>query len=86
MRFDFLVSVEAERVEGKFASRDEVAEELSSALENADPGSVDGIGADGTTSYEVTSWDVEEQPQAKRVRRPKLSAAADRSRARQEVP
>lgn len=77
MRFDFLVSVEVERVEGKFASRDEVAEELVSALTDADPSSIDGIGADGTSSYEVSSWDVEEQPQPKPVRRPKLRARTE---------
>jgi Cu/Ag efflux pump CusA len=68
MRFDFVVSVEVERVEGKFAARDEVAEQLQEALESADPGSVDGIGADGTSSYEVSSWDVQEQEQPKSVR------------------
>lgn len=82
MRFDFLVSVEVERVEGKFAARDEVEEQLREAIESADPGSVDGVGADGTSSYEVSSWDVQEQEQPKPVRRPKLHAAAERSRAR----
>lgn len=86
MRFDFLVSVEVERVEGKFAARDEVEEQLREAIEGADPGQVDGIGADGTSSYEVQSWDVQEQAQPRRQRHPKLAAAADRNRARQEAP
>ena len=60
MRFAYLVTVDAERIEGKFAGRDEVGEELSSAIEGADPGSIDGIGADGTSSYEVSDWTVEE--------------------------
>jgi hypothetical protein len=68
VRFDFLVSVEVERVEGKFAAREEVEEQLRDALESADPGSVDGIGADGTSSYEVQSWDVQEQPKPVRRR------------------
>jgi hypothetical protein len=63
VRFTYTVEVEVERVEGKFASRDEVAEQLQEALESADPGSIDGIGSDGTSGYEVTSWSVDEQPQ-----------------------
>lgn len=69
MRFDFLVTVDVERTEGKFATRDEVAEELQAAIEGADPGTVDGVGADGMSSYEVQSWDVEQQEQPKRTRR-----------------
>lgn len=80
-----MIEVEVERVEGKFASRDEVAEQITDALEGADPSSIDGIGSDGTSSYEVSSWDVQEQPQPKPVRRPKLHDAAERSRARQEA-
>lgn len=57
-RFTFTVEVELERTEGKFAARDEMADELREAIESADPGSIDGIGADGMTSYEVTSWEV----------------------------
>jgi hypothetical protein len=54
------VTAETERTEGKFASREDVAEELSSSLDDANPGQVDGLGADGTTSYEVTDWTVDE--------------------------
>lgn len=89
MRFDFLVSVEVERTEGKFASRDDIAAELAQTLEFADPSSIDGIGADGTSSYETTDWSVEEQAQPRRLRpqqRPKLREAADRSRARKGTP
>jgi hypothetical protein len=85
MRFTFTVEVEVERTEGKFASRDEVAEQITDALDSANPGSVDGIGADGMSTYEVTDWSVEEQPQPKRARRPKLAEAAERSRARTEA-
>lgn len=69
MRFSYVVEVEVDRVEGKFASREEVAEQIQEALDNADPGSIDGIGSDGTSSYEVQSWDVQEQEQPKPVRR-----------------
>ena len=58
--FTFTVTVELERTEGKFAGRDEMAEAIIDALEGADPGSVDGIGADGMSSYDVTDWAVEE--------------------------
>jgi ABC-type phosphate/phosphonate transport system permease subunit len=68
VRFTYLVEVEVERTEGKFASREEVEEQITDALESADPGSVDGIGADGDSSYEVTSWDVQPQEQPKRKR------------------
>jgi hypothetical protein len=69
VRFTYTVEVEVERVEGKFASRDEVAEQLQEALDSADPGSIDGIGADSASNYEVQSWDVQEQAQPKPVRR-----------------
>lgn len=87
MRFTFTVEVEVERQEGKFASRDEVLEALTSALEEAqDNAGLDGLGADGLSVYEATDWSVTEEPQPKRARRPKLSAAADRARARQAAP
>lgn len=73
MRYTFLVEVEVEGTEGKFASRDEVEQELQTALEESDPGSVGGIGSDGSSSYEVTSWEVSGQAQprrAPRLRRP----------------
>lgn len=66
MRYVFTVAVEVERTEGKFASREELGAQLVEALESADPGQVDG---DNGGTYEVTSWDVEEQEQPKRVRR-----------------
>jgi hypothetical protein len=36
----FTVTVETERTTGKFVSRDAIADELRTALEDADPGSV----------------------------------------------
>ncbi|WP_047523900.1 hypothetical protein [Microbacterium sp. ZOR0019] len=59
-RFTFTVTVELEREEGKFAARDEMADQLREWLEGADEGTVSGIGADGESSYAVTSWEVEE--------------------------
>jgi hypothetical protein len=59
-RFTFTVTVELERSQGKFAARDEMAEALMSELENADPGGVYGIGADGASDYDVVDWSVEE--------------------------
>lgn len=57
-RFTFTVEVEVERTQGKFASRDEIAETIREWLDGANDGSVDGVGADGESEYEVTSWDV----------------------------
>jgi hypothetical protein len=59
-RFKFTVEVSLERVEGKFASRDEMAEQIQEALDSANPSTVDGIGSDGTSSYEVSDWEVSE--------------------------
>jgi len=58
MKFTFTVEVEVQRESGKFAARDEIEEELRDAIEGADPGSVDGVGADGDTTYEVIEWSV----------------------------
>ncbi len=68
MRFDFLVSVEVERVEGKFASRADLADQILAELESANPDTLTG---ENDGEYEVQSWDVEEQPQPKRTRRAK---------------
>lgn len=61
MQFTFTVTAEVERVTGKFASREEIAEQILEALEGADPGSISGVGADGSSEYEVTSFDVQEE-------------------------
>lgn len=59
-KFTFTVSVEIERESGKFASRDELSEAVLSWLESADEGSIDGVGADGDSSYTTTTWEVAE--------------------------
>lgn len=54
------VTIELERIEGKFASRDEMTEALIDELEGMDPGEIYGLGADGDTSYSIANWEVGE--------------------------
>lgn len=57
----FTVTVEVERVTGKFASRVEIQEALVEAIEQgAYDAALDGIGADGESEYEVTAAFVNE--------------------------
>lgn len=58
MDFTFTVTATVDRVEGKFASRDEIEGELREALDSANPGEVSGVGADAMSTYEVTDWEV----------------------------
>lgn len=58
MKFTFTVEVEVQRIAGKFAARDEIEEQIREAIEGADPGSVDGVGADGDSEYEVVAFEV----------------------------
>ncbi len=60
MRFVFTVEIEVERVQGLFASRDEIGELLDEALNEANPDSIDQIGANGDSEYAVIPWDVSE--------------------------
>lgn len=55
MQFEFTVKVEVERVEGKFAGRDELEEQIQEAIDGADPGSIEG---ESGGSYDVLTWDV----------------------------
>jgi hypothetical protein len=57
--YEFTVSVDVERVSGKFAPRDDIETALVDALDEA-IGSVDlsGLGADGDSEYEVTDSSV----------------------------
>lgn len=59
MRFTFMVEVEVERTEGKFASRDEIEEQIIEALEGADPCSYEG---DAGGEYETVDWSVGTMP------------------------
>lgn len=62
MRFEFTILVEVEREQGKFATREEIGEQILETLEAADPGQVDGIGADGDSVYTTITWDVTSKP------------------------
>lgn len=66
MRFTYVIEVEVERVQGKFASRDELSEQIRGELEGADPMTVEG---DEGGEYEVVSFEVSEQEQPKRRRK-----------------
>lgn len=59
MTFTFTVTVELERLEGKFASRDELESALFDEIQDAAPSEVSGVGADGESTYEVAGWTVE---------------------------
>lgn len=78
MRFVFEVVAEVERDQGLFAPRDDIAQELMSALESADPGSISGVGANGDSEYSVVQFEVEEvdeQPAPKPAKAPDLLEA-----------
>jgi hypothetical protein len=52
--FTFAVEVTLEREQGKFVSREDMASELETALQDADPGSVDVE----ESTYNVADWSV----------------------------
>jgi predicted transcriptional regulator len=56
MRFTYTVNVDVERVTGKFASRDELGDEVREWLEEANQGT---ISTEAEAEYEVTDWDVQ---------------------------
>ena len=58
MKFTFKVEVEADRTEGKFASRDDIGEQIRAEIEGADPGTVEG---ENGGQYEITSWEVSDE-------------------------
>lgn len=61
MQFTFEVTITVERTEGKFASREELAEQIMSELESAEPMSLTG---DNGGEYEVTEFEISEIDQA----------------------
>lgn len=72
MQFTFTVNVSVERVQGKFAARDDIADALIQAIEDAiGDADVSGHDADGAFEYEINDHDVTEEPQPKRQRRRK---------------
>jgi len=56
--FQFTITLQVERVEGKFASNDEISERIQEQLESLDF-DLDGLGADGESTYEVVESDVD---------------------------
>ena len=60
-RFFFTVSVEVNRTTGKFATRDDIAERIRDELEGSNPGTLDGLGADAESEYEIEMWEVEDK-------------------------
>jgi plasmid stabilization system protein ParE len=54
MTLEFVVTVELERLQGKFVRKDDLAEEVQGELENVNPGSV----YVEDSEYEVTTWSV----------------------------
>ena len=62
MYSEYLVKVEAERDEGKFASREDIGGQIESELAGADPGTLEG---ENGGSYSINKWEVEEVEQQK---------------------
>jgi hypothetical protein len=57
MKFEFKVTVEVERDEGKFESRDDLGEQIRDEIESADPGTLEG---DNGGVYSTVAFEVEE--------------------------
>lgn len=57
MRFQYTVTVEVERDEGLFASREDLGGQIREEIENAEPGSLEG---ENGGQYSVVSFEVEE--------------------------
>ena len=62
MYFQFEVSVEIERSEGKFISREEASKQIMKALDSGNPDQIDG---DDGGVYEVVNFEVQEIEQVK---------------------
>jgi hypothetical protein len=73
MTFTFTVTVEVERTQGKFATREELAEQIISELEGANPGTLEG---ENGGEYEVSDFTVEETATPKPERRRKVAPVA----------
>jgi hypothetical protein len=55
MHFTITVEVDIQRIQGKFASKDEMEAQIIDAIESANPDSLTG---DNEGEYEVTNWEV----------------------------
>lgn len=73
MNFRFVVEVEVNRVTGKFATSEEIEQQIQDALENADPGSYEG---ENGGEYETADWSVNAEAAPKLPRKTALIAAA----------
>lgn len=58
MNFTFMVTVDVSRQQGKFASRDDISEKIKEALDDANPGDIEG---ENGGEYTVDTWEVEEK-------------------------
>lgn len=68
-RGEWRVQVEWERVQGKFAPREDITEAIQEAIEEAISGlGLTGLGIDNNSEYEVTDSSVEELDTPKRRR------------------
>ena len=56
--FRFVVTAEVERQEGKFASRDEITENIQQWLEEANEQTID---TEDDAVYEIVSWEVSDE-------------------------
>lgn len=65
--FEFKVTVTVERMSGKFASRDEIADALRDEI--GEPYRVYGVGADGMSEYEVVDFQVEDDDSEERIKK-----------------
>jgi len=73
MKIQFLVTVEVNHLTGKFASREEIEEQVREALESADPGGSEG-GEGG--EYETADWSVDEYVEPKLVKMKRAASPA----------
>jgi hypothetical protein len=76
MHFDFNVSLDIERITGKFVSKDEIADIIQEALDSViNDIDLQGIGDSGESEYEVTDFGVERQEAAPKAKKSKTKDA-----------
>jgi predicted XRE-type DNA-binding protein len=66
VHFTFTVDVDVDRDQGKFATREELAAQIQEAIEQADPGSMEG---ENGGQYSTSQWEVNEQIEVKQPRK-----------------
>lgn len=55
MKFLITLEVEVSREQGKFASRDEIEEKITEAINDANPSTLD---TDNEATYTIDSWEI----------------------------